>query len=59
MDVDTSPNQGFLHDAGADDDHAVDDIDEGWDDDMAVAEIEAVDDVGMEVARDEERCKAG
>ena len=59
MGADTGPNQGFLHDAGADDDHAVDDIVEVGDDDMVVAEIEAVDDVGMEVARDEERCKAG
>ena len=49
MGADTGPNQSFLHDAGA----------EVGDDDMVVAEIEAVDDVGMEVARDEERCKAG
>ena len=59
MGVDTVTNQGFLHDAGADDDHAVDGIVEGGDDDVVVAEIEAVDDVGMEVVRDEERCKAG
>ena len=49
MGADTGPNQSFLHDAGA----------EVGDDVMVVAEIEAVDDVGMEVARDEERCKAG